>query len=53
MTKEELIDILRAELSISVEERTEFGPREVVYVALFLGNEEISKDCFDLSRGEQ
>ena len=48
MTKEELIEFLKQELSIEVYERTEFGPCQVVYVKLYLGQEEISYDYFDL-----
>ena len=41
MTKEELIEFLKKNLSIQVDQVTEYGPVEEIKVTLYLGDEVI------------
>ena len=48
MTEEELIQFLKDNLSIEIQQTTEFGPIETIKVSLLLQDNEISSDSCDL-----
>lgn len=48
MNKEELIQFLKENLSLEISEEHGFGEPDSINISIMLGNEEISKDYFNL-----
>jgi len=48
MNEDELFEFLRANLSIEINQRTEFGPIEEIAVTLYLGEKKISESSCSL-----